>query len=96
MANKETKRVRAHVDRVLDADSLPNVSVVFALGSGFFLAGAGALGFFLGGAGAGVAAGVALTFLASQQVANFAAASLPARAIAAGFAFNVAPAPQAN
>ena len=43
----------------------------------------------------GVGAGT-VTLLASQQVANFAAASVPARAIAAGLAFNVDPAPQAN
>lgn len=55
MANEETTRVSAHVDRVLDAEYV--VAGLGALGSGVFLAGAGAL-VFLAGAGA-AAAGVA-------------------------------------
>jgi len=60
MANKETTRVSAHVDRVLDASVVPSAGAG-ALGSGFFLAGAGAL-VFLAGAGA-------LVFLAGAGAA---------------------------
>ena len=80
MANKETTRVSAHVDRVLDASVVPSAGAG-ALGSGFFLAGAGAL-VFLAGAGA-AAAGVAGAGLAQHTIASEVAHAAPAQSVEA-------------
>jgi len=65
MANKETTRVSAHVDRVLDASVVPSAGAG-ALGSGFFLAGAGALVFLAGAGAAAVAAGLGVAAVGAE------------------------------